>query len=94
LPYKSATQSGITSIAYHFDVPIIATDVGGLKESIHHQSTGIIVNHPEPEPFALAIKEYFANRLSTRFVPNIQKLKKELSWESFADSLIEFSKRL
>jgi len=94
LPYKSATQSGITSIAYHFDIPIIATDVGGLKESIHHQSTGIIVNHAEPEPFALAIKEYFVNRLSTRFIPNIQKLNNELSWKSFADSLITFSDQL
>lgn len=94
LPYKSATQSGITSISYHFDLPIIATDVGGLKESIHHQSTGIIVNHPEPEPIALAIKEYFGSRLSGKFISNIQKMKEELSWKNFAESLIEFSGKL
>jgi Glycosyltransferase len=91
LPYKSATQSGITSIAYHFDLPIIATDVGGLKESIHHQSTGLIVNHPEPEPVALAVKEYFNNRLAGKFVSNILNMKEELSWKNFANSLIEFS---
>lgn len=94
LPYKSATQSGITSIAYHFEVPLIATDVGGLKESIHHQSTGIIVNHCEPEPIALAIKDFFKGRLASRFITNIKKLKEELSWENFANSLIEFSKNL
>jgi glycosyltransferase involved in cell wall biosynthesis len=94
LPYKSATQSGITSIAYHFDMPIIATDVGGLRESIHNQSTGIIVNHPEPEPIALAIKEYFAGRLSSKFISNIQKIKEELSWKNFANSLVEFSESL
>ncbi len=94
LPYKSATQSGITSIAYHFEVPLIATDVGGLKESIHHQSTGLIVDHCEPEPIALAIKDYYVGRLSMRFIPNIRKMKEELSWKSFADSLIEFSSHL
>lgn len=94
LPYKSATQSGITSIAYHFDLPIIATDVGGLKESIHHQSTGIIVNQCEPEPVALAVKEYFTGKFYTRFVTNIQKMKDDLSWKNFAETLIEFSKTL
>ena len=94
LPYKSATQSGITSIAYHFEVPLIATDVGGLKESIHHQSTGLIVDHCEPEPVALAIKDYFKGRLSTRFVTNIRKMKEELSWGNFANSLIKFSESL
>ncbi|MFW5663128.1 MAG: glycosyltransferase, partial [Bacteroidota bacterium] len=41
LPYKSATQSGITGIAYHFDLPVIATDVGGLKETVKDMETGI-----------------------------------------------------
>jgi glycosyltransferase involved in cell wall biosynthesis len=94
LPYKSATQSGITSIAYHFDLPLIATDVGGLKESIRHQSTGIIVEQCEPEPIALAIKDYFTGRLSGRFIPNIIKMREELSWKNFASSLLEFSKSL
>jgi glycosyltransferase involved in cell wall biosynthesis len=92
LPYKSATQSGITSIAYHFDIPIIATDVGGLKESIHHLKTGIIVDRCEPEAMALAIKNYFDQRLEKSLVPGIQKLKEELSWKKFAISIIEFSK--
>jgi len=94
LPYKSATQSGITSIAYHFEVPLIATDVGGLKESIHHQSTGIIVDHCEPEPIAMAIKNYFTSRHASKFISNIKKLKEELSWKSFANSLITFSESI
>jgi glycosyltransferase involved in cell wall biosynthesis len=94
LPYKSATQSGITSIAYHFDLPLIATDVGGLKESIQHQSTGIIVDQCEPEPITLAIKDYFGSPLSNKFVANIKKMKEELSWKNFAESLLDFADKL
>jgi glycosyltransferase involved in cell wall biosynthesis len=90
LPYKSATQSGITSIAYHFDMPLIATDVGGLKESIRHLKTGIIVDRCEPVAIALSIKNYFDNHLADNLVPGIQKLKEELSWKNFADSILEF----
>jgi glycosyltransferase involved in cell wall biosynthesis len=92
LPYKSATQSGITSIAYHFDVPLIATNVGGLKESILHMKTGIIIDYCEPEAIAKGIKHYFESGLTESFVADIQKLKEELSWKKFAISIIEFSK--
>jgi glycosyltransferase involved in cell wall biosynthesis len=89
LPYKSATQSGITSIAYHFNVPLIATDVGGLKESIHHMKTGIIVDKPTPELTSAAINLYFNEQLQTKFNAEIERLKKELSWESFANAIID-----
>lgn len=65
LPYKSATQSGITSIAYHFEKPIIATDVGGLKEIITHESTGLIVPEPKSNLIASAI-EFFFSRFGSR----------------------------
>ena len=94
LPYKSATQSGITSIAYHFDLPLIATDVGGLKESIRHLQTGVIVDICEPEPVAKAINEYFTRQLAGIFIPGIQKLKEELSWKKFANAILEFAEKL
>ncbi|MDP4208507.1 MAG: glycosyltransferase [Bacteroidota bacterium] len=90
LPYKSATQSGITSIAYHFETPLIATDVGGLKESIHHEKTGLIVDACEPEAIAASIRNYFGNILSESFVPAIQQMKEELSWKNFAAALLDF----
>ena len=49
LPYRSATQSGISSIAYHFDVPMVVTDVGGLKGTIGARGTGIVAPEPSPE---------------------------------------------
>jgi glycosyltransferase involved in cell wall biosynthesis len=94
LPYKSATQSGITSIAYHFDLPIIATDVGGLKESIEHNKTGLIVDSPDTTLIRNTIIDYFSNNKKDLFTSNISQLKKELSWDHLAQSILEFSKQL
>ncbi|MBN8703144.1 MAG: glycosyltransferase [Bacteroidetes bacterium] len=94
LPYKSATQSGITSIAYHFDLPIIATDVGGLKESIYHNKTGLIVPEPNPDQITSSINDYFSANKSVEFEKNIQELKKQMSWESLANSIVKFSDSL
>ncbi|MFI5164223.1 MAG: glycosyltransferase [Bacteroidia bacterium] len=94
LPYRSATQSGITSISYHFDLPLIATDTGGLKESILHNKTGIIVDSPDPNMIAKAIENYFSRNLKSKFQDEIKLLKSQLSWSSLANAIIEFSKSL
>ena len=94
LPYRTATQSGITSIAYHFDVPVIATDVGGLKESIKHMQTGLIVNECEPDTVAYSIQEFFNKRLSDQLIAGIRSMKDSLSWNSFAKDVIDFVKEL
>ena len=94
LPYKSATQSGITSIANHYNLPIIATNVGGLKETIHHQKTGLIVDKPEVSQIADSIKTYFDSNLKPLFAAEIEKEKQENSWENFVEKIIAFSKDL
>jgi glycosyltransferase involved in cell wall biosynthesis len=94
LPYTSATQSGITSIAYHFDLPLIATDVGGLKESIIHDETGLIVQQCNPEYIATSIRSYFDFQMAGRFITGIQKIKVNLSWERFAKDIITFTTQL
>lgn len=94
LPYKSATQSGITAIAHHFDVPIIATDVGGLKETIRHMETGIIVEKPDPKLVSASVQTYFNGNFEAPFQQNIAQEKAANSWENFADRLIEFANSL
>lgn len=94
LPYKSATQSGITSIANHYNLPIIATNVGGLKETIHHQKTGLIVDIPEVEAIATSIQSYFEGNYKATFAAEIEKEKQENSWENFVERIIAFSKTL
>ncbi len=86
LPYKSATQSGITSISYHFNLPIIATNVGGLKESIEHGRTGYIVDTPDSDAIADGLNDFFAFD-QKELANNIAELKDELSWPNFAKSI-------
>lgn len=94
LPYKSATQSGITAIAHHFDLPIIATDVGGLKEGIDHGRTGYIVDRPDAHLIANSIKHSFSESKLSEFAQNIHNEKAENTWENFAKKIVEFAQTL
>ena len=90
LPYKSATQSGITAISHHFCVPLIATNVGGLKETILDGENGLIVAEPKPELFASAIEKYFKNDLQSTFSEKIQIINTEKSWLEFSKKVMQF----
>jgi glycosyltransferase involved in cell wall biosynthesis len=91
LPYKGATQSGITAIAQHFELPVIATDVGGLKEVVADGKEGLIVSKPQPDLIAQELKNYFENDLKEKFKPNIKVRKEENSWSNFAKKIVDFS---
>ena len=91
LPYRSATQSGISSVSYHFEVPMIVTDVGGLKETIGDRGTGLVSEHGTPEAIASEIERYFADpQIAEDCIRNIRSEKERLSWSGFADRLIGF----
>jgi glycosyltransferase involved in cell wall biosynthesis len=92
VPYRSATQSGVIPIAYHFEVPVLATDVGGLKETIEGAKTGLVCQ-PQVESLVQGIHEVFLGGTAA-FIANIQEEKKNLSWERFADALIAFVQSL
>jgi glycosyltransferase involved in cell wall biosynthesis len=94
LPYKSATQSGIISISKHFEVPIIATDVGGLKESFEHLKSGFLVGECSPQSISTGIELFFEKSLDHTCAEFIRLENKENSWESFAEKLIHFSNEL
>jgi glycosyltransferase involved in cell wall biosynthesis len=94
LPYKSATQSGITAISFHFEVPIIATNVGGLAETVKHQKTGVVVDSPDSSLIATAINTYFKEDLKEAMVTEIQQYKQEHSWKKFAEQLVDFAKEM
>ncbi len=91
LPYKNATQSGITAIAHHFNTPIIATDVGGLKETIANNETGLIVERPDSQLLKSAIHKYFERNLQEVMSTNILNRKADNNWENFAQKILEFS---
>lgn len=95
LPYRSATQSGISSIAYHFGLPMVTTAVGGLKEMIGDSGTGIVTESITPEAVRKAVLEYFSDAaLRERCRKSIEAEKDRLSWTRFCSNLIEFYNRL
>ena len=94
LPYKSATQSGISAISWSFDIPLITTPVGGLVESVGEAGTGMLTDAISPEALAQTIEKYFAENRKEEYIYNISQLKKELSWETFAQKLEDFIKKL
>lgn len=94
LPYRSATQSGISSVSYHFEVPMITTRVGGLQQMIGDTRTGIIAEQVAPHAIAIAIKQFFTDQNRNIMIENIRKEKKRLSWSNFCNNLIEFTETL
>lgn len=95
LPYRSATQSGISAIAYHFEVPMVVTDVGGLRQSIGDCGTGLVARRPDADCIMKEIKEYFSSpNMKTLCVNAIRAEKERLSWKTFCKRLLEFSDNL
>ena len=91
LPYRSATQSGISSVSYHFEVPMIVTDVGGLKETIGDRGTGLVAEEGTPEAIYKEIMKYFSDpQIQENCIKNIREEKERLSWSTFARKLTDF----
>jgi glycosyltransferase involved in cell wall biosynthesis len=90
LPYKTATQSGISAVSFHFGVPLITTDVGGLSEAIAKPGTGIVVEKAAPALLRDAIDSYFSDNKEEYYRNNIKKHNRELSWSNFASQLTDF----
>ena len=85
-PYKDATQSGITQVAYHFNKPMITTNVGGLSEMVKDNVVGFIVE-PRVDKIADAIFNYFNKKLESEFSKNIEQEKKRFSWDTMIDAI-------
>ena len=91
LPYRSATQSGISAIAYHFDLPMVTTAVGGLPEAIGATGTGIVTEDITPEGIRKAITNYFSDPSTPQKMKKAIAAEKErLSWSTFCKNIINF----
>ena len=89
LPYRSATQSGITAIAYHYEIPLIATNVGGLPETITKDDSGMIAEELTEDSLLQTIKRFFTDNKQYHYIENIRKAKSELTWQRLAKLIIE-----
>lgn len=82
-PYKSATQSGISQIAYHFEKPMVVTRVGGLVEMVPDGVVGFQCD-PEPASIAAAIEKYFTGNREADMIAALQQEKQQYSWSRLA----------
>lgn len=90
LPYRSATQSGITAVACHFGVPVVATDVGGLREALFNGRAGVLVHQVSAAAVADGIRRLFEADPRS-FGSGMAQLRDELSWARFAQGLVDFA---
>lgn len=86
-PYRNATQSGVTPLAYHFEKPMIVTNVGGLPSLVPHGKVGL-VTEPDPAALAKSILEYY--RIGeAHFLPFIKEEKQKYSWKNMGEAIID-----
>ncbi|MBI1183612.1 glycosyltransferase [bacterium] len=93
LTYKSATQSGVVSISYHYNLPVIVTDVGGLKETVAPYNSGLVVDEPTVDQIVAQTKAFFDTPASV-FAAGIDTIKEKSSWESLATTILNFYSEL
>ncbi len=89
LPYRSATQSGVTAVAYALGVPVITTDVGGLAETVTPGVTGLVVPPENPAALARAVVRFFAAGLGAPMRTAVAAQARAHSWDALAGSTIE-----
>lgn len=95
LPYRTATQSGISAISCHFDLPMVVTDAGGLGDTVSDRGTGLNAGEAECEAIRSAILRYFADpSIREGCLKAISAEKERLSWSNFASSLVQFAETL
>ncbi|PZE16793.1 glycosyl transferase family 1 [Putridiphycobacter roseus] len=91
-PYKSATQSGVTQIAYHFETPMLVTNVGGLPEMVPHEKVGYVVER-DPIQIKDALDNYFTENRTAEFQANFAPEKDKFTWDKMAIKVIELAKK-
>lgn len=84
--YHSATQSGVTQIAYHFNKPMLVTDVGGLAETVPHNEVGYVCQR-DSKVIAEALNDFYTNNREEVFSKNAEQFKKNFSWEKIMSAI-------
>ena len=92
-PYKHATQSGVTQICYHFDRPMLVTNVGGLPEIVPNGKVGYVVE-PEPKAIADALVDFYTNHREFKMRDNIKLEKKKYAWSEMLNRIFEMCQNI
>jgi D-inositol-3-phosphate glycosyltransferase len=93
LPYRTATQSGVTQVSFHFEVPTLVTNVGGLGEIIPDKKAGYVVE-PNGKAIANGIEDYFTYNRMPLYTEGMKEEKKKYDWKIFVDETLDLFKKL
>lgn len=88
-PYRNATQSGVTPLAYHFEKPMLVTNVGGLPDLVPDGKVGI-VTEPDPTSIATGILQLYELG-ENYFLPHLREEKKKYSWQKLAGAILQLA---
>jgi glycosyltransferase involved in cell wall biosynthesis len=89
-PYRAATQSGVTPLAYHFEKPMIVTNVGGLPSLVPHQKAGLVVE-PDASAVAKGILGFYQLG-EDYFIPHLRNEKQKYSWSNLVNTINDLAK--
>ena len=89
-PYKSATQSGVTQVAFHFEKPMLVTNVGGLGEIVHDHQMGYACV-PNADAIAEDVLDYFTNNRQAAYTAYLQKEKTKYAWSKMTEAFIKIT---
>lgn len=88
-PYRNATQSGVTPLAYHFEKPMLVTNVGGLPSLVPHEKVGLVVE-PNPAAIAEGILRFYQLG-EDYFIPHLRSEKEKYSWASLVQAITKLA---
>jgi D-inositol-3-phosphate glycosyltransferase len=91
-PYKHATQSGVTQISYHFEKPMLVTNVGGLPELVPHKKSGYVVA-PDARCIKEALIDFYENKKSELLIRGVKEEKKRFEWNVMAEKILTLIKQ-
>jgi len=90
-PYRNATQSGVTPLAYHFEIPMIVTNVGGLPANVPHGKSGLVC-----EPTVNSIAEAMQSFLQTgteQYLPRLREEKQKYAWNKMTNAILQLASK-
>lgn len=90
-PYRNATQSGVTPLAYYFEKPMIVTNVGGLPSLVPHEKCGIVAE-AEPESIAEAVERFYELG-ENHFIPHLRSEKQKYSWANMVQAIFNLASK-
>jgi len=91
-PYRNATQSGVTPLAYHFERPMIVTNVGGLPALVPDGKSGLVCE-PEASSIANAIVRFYELG-EDYFIPHLRTEKGKYSWDKLVNSILKLAEEI